>query len=174
MCNEEDSSSQCRDPGVVLHWARGHPGGVQGCSTPRSPVLHLPALPCLQQALPYSGSWGLKVTDSKANTVSLSHQVRHIHRVIPTRATLMLPHHLWERKGGLHEFSLSNLACIWCSQGILPTHAWRWHCTGASKPWQALGTLINNCTRNPPFQKESAFRHTACSEWSWFWPATCL
>lgn len=162
----------------ILGWSCTEPVAIQVGFRAGRPAAHPGLLCCTSQHCPASnkpfptqgpGGWR-----SQTAKQTLSHQVRHIHRVIPTRATLMLPHHLWERKGGLHEFSLSNLVCIWCSQGILPTHAWRRHCTGASKPWQALGKMINNCTRKPPFQKESALRHRACSEWRWFWPAACL
>lgn len=159
----------CTEPMAIQYgWAprpAAHPGVL--CCSPQ----HCSAS---WQALPYSEPWGLKITDTKANTVSLLAMSDTFTGSLPQKQPSCFHTIYWERKGGLHEFGLSNLACSWCTQGVLPTYAWRWHCTGASKPWQALGKLINNCTRNPPFQTESALGHRACSGWSWFWPDACL
>lgn len=72
VCNEEEPSSLCRDPEVVLHGLVGAQSGWTprraGLQNAHGSCTHLPA----HKIFPSSEPWGLKVRDTKANANAAS------------------------------------------------------------------------------------------------------
>lgn len=187
-CNEEDASSLRRDTEVVLHRVSGHTlqldfKASRLARTPRPPAPHSPALDCLLTSPSLIQSPGDWSSETLKQILTLSHcwpsqTPGHSHRSNPHASTPSSVFSASVRKGELHEFSAANnCSQSWHAIAIhkqFYLHTWISHAGGASKPWWTLDNLINNCTRSPQLQKESALRHRACSGWSRFWPAECL
>ena len=150
VCNEEDTSSLCRDIELVLHWVSEHILQLDFkdsrlARTPMSPALHSPALDCLLTSpflIQSPGDWR---SETLKQILTLSHccpseTQGHSHRSNPHASTPSSSvFSASERKRELHEFSAANK----CSQ--------TWHAIAIYKQFylHMLGSDIAQELANP-------------------------